>query len=47
MKVLPAELFRSDGLTVVTKLLVAFRSFGNAPKSVIQIGVHVVSFRAP
>ena len=34
MKILPvgAELFRADGRTDMTKLVVAFRNFANAPK---------------
>ena len=34
MKIRPvlAELFRSDGQTAMTKLIVAFRNFANAPK---------------
>jgi hypothetical protein len=34
MKILPviAELFHADGQTDMTKLIVAFRSFANAPK---------------
>jgi len=37
MKILPvvAELFHWDGRTDMTKLIVAFRHFTNAPKSVI------------
>jgi hypothetical protein len=47
MKILPvgAE-FRSDGLTVMTKPIGAFRSFANAPKNIIQIGVQVVNYKA-
>jgi len=49
MKILPvgAELFRSDGLTVMTKVIGDFRRFANAPKNTIQIGVHFVDFKAP
>jgi len=38
MKILPkeAELFRDDGRTNMTKLVVAFRNFSNAPKNYSQ-----------
>ena len=31
-----AELFHADGQTDVTKLIVAFRNFANAPKTVAR-----------
>jgi hypothetical protein len=36
MKIRPvgAEFFHSDGQTDITKLIVAFRNFANAPKNV-------------
>jgi len=41
MKIRPvgAELFRADGRTDMTKLIVAFRSFANAPKNQIKRSV--------
>ena len=38
MKILPvgAELFRTDGQTDMTKLIVAFRNFANAPKEEVH-----------
>ena len=39
MKISPvgAEMFHADGQADVTKLIVAFRSFANAPKNVTHI----------
>jgi hypothetical protein len=40
-----AELFYADGQTDMTKLVLAFRNFGNAPKVVVVI--HFVSYSVP
>jgi hypothetical protein len=44
MKILPvgAELFRVDRRTDMTKIIVAFRNFANAPKMNATFQIHVI-----
>ena len=45
MKICPvgAELFHADGQMDMAKLIVAFHNFANAPKTGVQVSVHIFS----
>jgi hypothetical protein len=40
IRLVGAEVFHADGQTDMTKLIIAFRKFANAPKKQWKISVH-------
>ena len=40
-----AELFHADGQTDMTKVIVAFRNFANAPKNCKNVTLNVLTFQ--